>query len=195
MMSTDHNEQEIVNNHPHGANHTQTSHQGHADHTYTNHASHARHTSKKNTFKPLWEFLEDMEKLGDEYLIEKAPFTLPADITAFIVKAAPYITIISLIITLPVLIALLGFGTVFSVVMPATGIIVILTMILTAIGFALKAMAVKPLFARAKTGWNYVFYASLLGILTGVLGGSVLGPIVGGLIGLYIIFQVKSYYK
>lgn len=191
-MSTDNNEQEIVNSHPHS--HTNATHE-----TTHNATTHATHGHKKTAWKwfvqAFWAFLQDIEKLGDEYLVEKAPFTLPADIKDFIVKASPYITIISLIISLPAIIALLGFGTVFAAVLPAAGIILVLTMGLTAVSFVLQAMAIKPLFARASLGWKYSFYASLLSFLSAVLHGSIGGAIIGGLIGLYILFQVKSYYK
>jgi uncharacterized membrane protein YkvI len=98
----------------------------------------------------LMGFVADIEKLCDEYLVAKAPYTLPSSLTAFLVKAAPYLTIIMLIVALPVVLALIGFGAIFGVVAPVAGFLFLLTSLLTAFAFALQAMAVKPLFARAK---------------------------------------------
>ncbi len=182
----------------HTSHHVHHDHKPHADTTHhTSHKS-SNATSAQSSAKKAWQafldFLKDVEKLGDEYLVEKAPFTIPQDIKDFIVKAAPYVTILGLIISLPAVLALLGIG-VMAAFVPVAGIIVFFSMALTGIAFVLQAMAIKPLFARAKKGWLYTFYAGLLSFLAAILHGSIVWPIIGWLVGMYILFQVKSYYK
>ncbi|MBP6085702.1 hypothetical protein KA478_00535 [Patescibacteria group bacterium] len=46
--------------------------------------------------------------MGDEYLVQKAPFQLPPHIKEFLVKAAPYITAIILLLMLPAILAVIG---------------------------------------------------------------------------------------
>ncbi len=143
----------------------------------------------------IWSFVKDIEKLGDEYLVAKAPFQLPAGIKDFLVKAAPYVTIIMLILSLPVIFAVLGVGAILGALAPFAGLLFIVSMLLTIRAFVLQAMAIKPLFARAKEGWNLMFYAALISFVASLLSGSIIGAIIGTLIGLYILFQMKSYYK
>lgn len=185
----------------HHANHDHKVHNSTEHHqSTTHHTSHkssnaaTAQSSAKKAWQAFLDFLKDVEKLGDEYLVEKAPFTIPQDIKEFIVKAAPYVTILGLIISLPAVLALLGIG-VMAAFVPVAGIVVFFSMALTAMGFVLQAMAIKPLFARAKKGWLYTFYAGLLSFLAAVLHGSIVWPIIGWLVGMYILFQVKSYYK
>lgn len=60
--------------------------------------------SNKNR-QSFWEFVKSIENLGDEYLVEKAPFHIPAHIKEFLVKAAPYIVAFILLLTLPAILA------------------------------------------------------------------------------------------
>lgn len=194
--------EDMVENHT--SSQTQHDHKAHSSTSHhqatTHHASHKSSdaTSATSSAKKAWQafldFIKDIEKLGDEYLVEKAPFAIPQDIKEFIVKAAPYITILWLIVSLPVILALLWIG-VMAAFVPVAGIIVFFSMALTAVGFVLQAMAIKPLFARARKWWLYTFYAGLLSFLAAVLHGSIIGPIIGWVVGMYILFQVKSYYK
>jgi hypothetical protein len=49
--------------------------------------------------------------------------------------------------------------------------------------------------ARKLSGWTLLFWYEVLNVLGSLIAGSIVGGIVGGLIGLYLIFQIKSYYK
>jgi hypothetical protein len=59
----------------------------------------------------------------------------------------------------------------------------------------LQAMAVKPLFARAKKWWNLMFYAALVSFVASLMNGSLVSSVIGAVLGLYVLFQVKSLYK
>lgn len=54
------------------------------------------------------DFVKSIEDLGDEYLVQKAPFHIPAHIKEFLVKAAPYVVAIVLLLTLPAILAVIG---------------------------------------------------------------------------------------
>jgi len=63
----------------------------------------------------------------------------------------------------------------------------------------LMAMSISGLMNRKIQGWRYIYYSELLSIVYAVLFtygiGSAIWSLIGVFIGLYIIFQVKSYYK
>jgi hypothetical protein len=63
--------------------------------------------STKNR-QSFWEFVKSIENLGDEYLVQKAPFHIPADIKEFLVKAAPYVIAFILLLMLPAILTVVG---------------------------------------------------------------------------------------
>lgn len=135
----------------------------------------------------------------EEYLVKKAPFTIPANIKEIIVKFAPWITLIVLIMALPALLFVLGIGT---LVMPFSfmgglqaGFSYTLTMILTAVSLVLEAVALPGLFKRTRGGWNLVYYASLVGVVQNIVSFNLGGLIIGSLLSFYVLFQVREYYK
>jgi len=152
-------------------------------------------TSKGKDFKGYFKQLED---LLHEYLVKKAP-ALPANIKEVIVKFAPWATLVILILTLPVIFAVFGLGAILAPFSFLGGITAgtnyIVTLILSAIQLVLEAMAIPGLFNRAKSAWNLVFYAALVGAVQNVATFNLGGLIIGTLLSLYILFQVKEYYK
>ncbi len=66
----------------------------------------------------------------------------------------------------------------------------------------LLLMAFQKLKEGKKTGWNLLFYGSLLSIVMGVLylfvpgygGGSLVGTAIGTLIGWFLLFQMRSHF-
>lgn len=141
------------------------------------------------------DFVKSIESLGDEYLVEKAPFHIPADLKEFLVKAAPYIVAFILLLTLPAILAFIGLGSMLSMVSPYYGPLMVVSTAFSIAVFALNIAAIKPLSNRSATGWKYMFYAQILSFVAWVLGGWVLWAIVWGIIGFYFLFQLKSYYK
>ena len=131
----------------------------------------------------------------DYYLVQKAPFQIPDAGRELIVKFGPWITVVLLVLTLPFILVLLGLGTLG---LPFLGVPYAASFGLTAIFvlayFALMIFALPGLFARKRSGWNLIFYAELLMIVTSLLSGNIFGAIIGGLIGLYILFQVRGLY-
>ena len=131
----------------------------------------------------------------DFYLVKKAPFQIPAGGREWIVKFGPWITVVLLILTLPLLLVALGIGVVFvpfGGVGYATGFGVLTIFIIAEIGLMIAAL--PGLFARQMAGWRLLFYSQLVSIVYNVLSGYIVGGLLFGLIGLYILFQVRVLY-
>jgi hypothetical protein len=139
---------------------------------------------------------KDLIGFLDYYLVQKAPFQIPEAGREMIVKFGPWVLLVLLLLTLPLVLFVLGIGT---VVMPFGGV-------QYAAGFGFAAIflilyyilwiaSMPGLFARKKSGWNLAFYGQLLSIVHSLASGAILGAIVGGLIGLYLLFQVRTKYS
>lgn len=142
--------------------------------------------------------LGQLETVLDEYLVKKAP-ALPANIKELLVKFAPYLTIIGVVLAVPAIITLLGLGAVVStsvyVVGAAVGYHYYLGILFTVLTLVLEALAIPGLFARSKKGWNLLYYSTLVSAVYALVSLNFFGLIIGTLISLYFLFQVKSYYK
>jgi len=143
-------------------------------------------------------YLSQIEEKLNLYFGKKAP-VMPENIKEFIVKYSPYLTIAVLIFTLPAI--LLAFGlTTFA--MPFAyvsgfhqGFSFSLIALISLAALVFEVMAIPGLFKRTKKSWQYLFYASLLSLLSSFLNLNLGSIIVGGTISFYILFQIKSYYK
>ncbi|MDO8609713.1 MAG: hypothetical protein Q7R95_04140, partial [bacterium] len=147
--------------------------------------------------------LVQLEDTLELYLVKKAPFTLPDNVKEIIVKFAPYLSILMLVVAIPGILLALGLG---SVVAPFTammgpqyavsyGMGYVVSMAVLAVSVVLEAMAVPGLFSRSLKAWHLLFYASLISAVSSLLSGQIVSAIIGAVIGLYFLFQVKSYYK
>lgn len=146
-------------------------------------------------------YLAQLENTLDEYFNKKAP-ALPTNIREIIVKIAPYLTILSIIVTLPAILVLLGLGSFATVLAPMGGVQSVsslptmwLSIILLIPTIILDAMAIPGLFARSRMGWRYVYWAQLISVVANLLQLNIIGAIIGAFIGFYFLFQVRSYYK
>ncbi len=145
---------------------------------------------------PAYSALPQVEGQLEEYLGRRTP-QLPEKWRQTIAKISPWITLVVLILTIPALLAILGFG---AVIISATGAIVHygawgwFLWILTLASLALEIVALPGLFKKSKQGWSFIFYAALLSGATNILGINI-GSLVGTLVSLYIIFQIKNQYK
>ncbi len=131
----------------------------------------------------------------DFYLVKKAPFQSPDAGREWIVKFGPWITVVLLILTLPILLVALGIGAVFvpfGGIAYASGFGVLTIAVIAEIGLMIAAL--PGLFARKMAGWRLLFYSQLVSIVFNLLSGSIVGGLLFGLIGLYILFQVRTLY-
>ena len=148
--------------------------------------------------------LSQLEAFLDEYMVKKAPFTLPKDAKEFIAKISPYLIIIFAIMALPLIFFALGLSAFVAPFAMMSGygygfgwglgnVIALVVSIITVI---IEVMAVPGLFKRTKGAWRLLFYASIVSFIGGILSVSgIVGAIIGAIIGWYILFQVKELYK
>jgi len=148
--------------------------------------------------KSFKEYLVEFEKQLEDIFGKKAP-ALPENVKEFIVKYGPFITLVMLVLALPPVIALLGFGSLASPLLALGGVSAFtgfsLAIIFLIISLVLEALALPGLFKRSITGWRYMFYATLINAVYSLLSGSLGSLIIGTAISFYFLFQIKSYYK
>ena len=141
--------------------------------------------------------LSEWEQKLNVYFGEKAP-KLPESVADFIVKASPYLMIISLIFTLPAILFAFGLGALISPLAFLNvryGVHFSLTTIFSLVILVLDVMAIPGLFKRSKSAWNLIFYASLIQALSYLLSFSLGSLIVGMAISWYFLFQIRKQYK
>lgn len=159
-----------------------------------------------------------LETKLDELLVKKAPFQLPANGKEGLVKAMPWITLLGGLLmlwaawTLWQLVGwandvanfsntfsqMYGVGYVAPVGMAPLLWVSLAVLVVEAVMFF---MAFPALQARKKSGWNLLFWVSLLNAAEAVVQavgysnmGSLIGSLIGSVIGLYLLFQIRSYY-
>ena len=142
--------------------------------------------------------LKNLEDWFELYLVKKAP-GIPYKFKEIIVKLAPWLTLIFFVLSLPVILFTLGLGTILA---PFTflagvkaGMSFGLGLVFTAACLVLEAIAIPGLFKRTIQAWRLVYYAALLGGVQSLFSFNLGGLIIGTGISLYLLFQVKSYYK
>lgn len=142
--------------------------------------------------------LSQLNNLLDEYLVKKAP-ALPVNIKEAIVKYGPWIDLILLLVTLPALLALFGLGTFLAPFAYLGGVqngfSFTLGMIFLFISVVIQAVALPGLFKQTRASWNLLYWAALIHAIYSLITFSWINLILGTLISLYILFQIRSYYK
>jgi len=160
----------------------------------------------------------DIEALGDKYLVREAPFQLPLEVKDLIVKIAYPLAVVgavlmafALIAVIPAVIAMMGISV---LMMPFSGPHIVgfdlIGLILAALNIYVLFLSIKWLYfslpglkARTRSGWEYVFYGSLLGVVSNLLNShSIVGifvnivpSLVSAIISMYLWFQVKDRYS
>lgn len=147
--------------------------------------------------------MEQLEKFFEDLFTKKIPYQLPTSAKEALVKAAPWITLIILVLSLPAILGILGLGSMMAGLGAAYGVRFgswyYFGTLLLAVELVLMGLAIPGLLNRQIKGWRYVYYADLLSAVYGVLSSvgvtGLLWSLLASAIGLYVIFQVKSYYK
>lgn len=144
--------------------------------------------------------LGQLEDTLNDYLVKRAPFQIPPNGKEAIVNFGPWITLVLLVISVPIIIAALGLTAILSPFAfmgggVYAGLNFMLGGVVLLVSAILQAVAIPKLMHRQKSGWNLVFYSSLMNILASLLRFDIVGALIGGLLGLYILFQVREYYK
>lgn len=139
---------------------------------------------------------KDLVGFLDYYLVQQAPFQIPDGAREMIVKLGPWITLVLMILTLPIVLFALGLGAIFvpfGGIAYASGFGLLTIFVIVEIGLMIAAL--PGLFARKMAGWRLLFYSQLVSIVYNVLSGNIVGGLLFGLIALYILFQVRTLYQ
>lgn len=148
--------------------------------------------------------LPGLEGFFDTYLRIKAPFQLPVKAKEFLVQYGPWITLVLLIIAavtiVPLLLLALGLTAISLPFQAAAG-----TVTTTGTGFVhiaigvavlvMQAIAIPGLLKRKLSGWKMIYYAALLSAVGSLLAMEIVGLILGLVISMYILFQIREYYR
>lgn len=144
--------------------------------------------------------MNQLNKTLELYLVKKAP-ALPKNIKEILVKIAPWLSIIGVVLSIPAVLAIFGFSAMMSGLpygaygmMRAGGGFSLAAVFLVATA-VLEALAIPGLMKRKLAGWNFLYYAVWVGAISTLLSYDIVGLVVSTLISLYLLFQVKSYYK
>lgn len=152
----------------------------------------------KTKQQDMWAMLSQLEVSLNDFFLKKFPLQLPKGARNFIVWVVPYLTILGVVLSIPAILALLGISALFA---PALligggwtlwGIVSLVAIIATAI---IQAFAIPGLFAKKKSGWDKLFWVSLIGIVSSLISGNLVGVIIGTAINWFFLFQIRSYYK
>lgn len=143
--------------------------------------------------------LNQLEEVLEKYLVDKTP-SIPDDWKELIVKFAPYLTIFGLIFLAPTILGAFGFGAYFLSFNPFYGRAFFgfnywLHILFVTIEVVFMALAVSPLFKKEEKGWRYLYYGALVSGVSSLISFDLVGFIVGTGLSLYVLFQVKEYYK
>ncbi len=148
--------------------------------------------------------LSQLEGILDEYMVQKAPFTLPKEVKEFIVNVSPYLIIVFAVMALPLILAALGITAIFSPFAMmggygygfAWGYGAIVGLVVAVVTIIMEIVAVPGLFKRSEAAWRLLFYVSIVTLIGNILSLSgIISGIIGAVIGWYILFQVKELYN
>ena len=148
--------------------------------------------------------LSKLEVTLEEYLVKKAPVAIPKEWKEIIVKFAPYLAILGVVMGIPGVLALLGAGAILAPIglvgglmtgKPFLGFGYIVSVVFLAVMVLLEGLAIPGLFSRSKKAWTFLYWSALVGVVQNIISFNVGGLIIGGLLSMYFLFQVKEYYK
>ncbi|MCF2443043.1 hypothetical protein L0657_03665 [Dyadobacter sp. CY345] len=121
----------------------------------------------------------------------------PDDIKEFLVKYGPYLILFIAIFMLFGLLTAFGIGTAaigIGVVAYGSGFMMYISLFIATIIAVMYLMAFTPLRARKKAGWNLMYYALLLSLISSLVQLALLSAIISGLIGFWVLFQIREKY-
>jgi len=141
--------------------------------------------------------LNQLEKFFDD--INKKLPPLPENAKKVIVNITPWIILITSIILIPAVLAVFGLGAILGSVFVYSGVtagtVYYITWALTLVTFIMEIVAIKGLFDRKMSAWRLVFYAALINAVSNLISLSIASFIISTAISLYLLFQIRSYYK
>lgn len=115
----------------------------------------------------------------------------------FLVQYGPYFMLVLSIIGIFGLLTALGIGGAalgLGAVSTGIGFNFYLGIALGVITLIMYVLAFSPLRARKRQGWNLLYYALLIGLVSNLIQLSILGALISGVIGFWVLFQIREKY-
>ncbi len=142
------------------------------------------------------EWMKKLDNFFQDLFLKKAP-GLPDKAKEWIVKAVPWLALVFGIMAIPGLLAIFGFGAIttpFWVLRGTRSFGYLIGFAVSAIQVVLQLVAVTYLFKKVQKGWQLLYWATLLSVVSAILHVSGFG-LVGAGVSLYLLYQIKSFYK
>jgi len=143
--------------------------------------------------------IKQLELKLEDIFVKKLP-ALPTKAKEIIVKFSPWIAVVVLVMSLPSLLTILGLrGAMFGYGRYGYGygygMGYSFMWLISIISMVLMAIALPGLFKRKISAWRLMFYSSLVMAVYNLITINLGSLIIGTGVSLYILFQIKSYYK
>lgn len=141
-----------------------------------------------------------LEKELEPIFLDKFP-AFPDEVKEFLVKYGPFLMLIGAILGISALIGaygVLGGSEIYGLGLSAyggAGIQLWIGMAITLGVMILYLLAFKPLRERKKQGWNLLYYALLLNLLSSIIQFHIFGAIFTAVIGFWVLFQIRDKYS
>ena len=135
-------------------------------------------------------------ELEPVFLDKFPPFS--ESVKEFVVQYGPYFILILSVLGLFGLLTAFGIGSVISgmgTVSTSFGISFYVNILLGIFVLIMYLMAFTPLRARKRSGWNLLYYALLIGIVSNIIQLNIIGTLVSGVLGFWILFQIREKYS
>ncbi len=148
-----------------------------------------------------------LETWLEPYFTKRAPWQISDKGKLMIVKVAPWLDLILLLLFLPTAILVLTLGSAFSTLVPLGGsqlhFFYYFSVIVLLIQTIIMLIALPGLFKQARQAWQLLFYATLISLIYDLVNwlgdpAAVMGLIWSGLttvLTLYVLFQIKPHYR
>lgn len=137
-----------------------------------------------------------LEKELEPIFLQKFP-PFSEDVKEFLVKYGPYIMLFFSILGVFGLLTAFGVGgAIFGMGAAAVGLGAgfYVSVVLGVVTLIMYLMAFSPLKARKRAGWNLLYYALLLGLISNLIQFAIIGFLISALIGFWVLFQIREKY-
>lgn len=137
-----------------------------------------------------------LEKELEPIFLQKFP-PFSDSVKEFLVQYGPYfILVLSVLGILGLLTAFGVGGAVFGMGAASVGIgfNFYVGIALGIVTLVMYLLAFSPLKARKRAGWNLLYYALLIGLVSNLIQLSIFGFVIGGLVGFWVLFQIREKY-
>lgn len=143
--------------------------------------------------------MKDIENTLSTYFVNKAP-KIPEDLQALMVQYGPYILIVFTILSFMSILSSFGiysFGTsrFLRMMNPAYSFMYQVQIIFTIIMTVLTALAIPGLMNKKKSGWDWLFRATIVSVVFYIVTLNLIGLLIGAGLSLYVLLQIRHHYS